>query len=158
MNLAARLMIGGLTLLAGVLLACELASIVAIVTDTPTLFADADRVAGTFCHQLPSRSPWFAGSPTVLCFRCVGLYSGILAGPWLFWPRVRQLRHRVAIMGLIAFGPTLVEYVLDHLVDPGLSASLRWATGLTLGLGSVALLSLLVEKMIHKEVIGRVQA
>lgn len=158
MSLAAKLALGALTLLAGVLLASELASILAIVTNTPSLYADADRVAGAFCHQLPSRSPWFAGAPTVLCFRCVGLYSGVLAGPWLVWPRVRHLRHRVAIMGLIAFGPTLVEYVLDHLVDPGLSASLRWATGLTLGLGSVALLSLLVEKMVHMEVIGRAQA
>lgn len=158
MNYAAKFLIGGLTLLAGVLLVSELASILAITTDTQSLYADAQRIAGAFCHQLPSRCPWFGGAPTVICFRCVGLYSGILAGPWLLWPRVREHRNRVAIMSLIGFGPSLIELLVDRIIDPGLSAFLRWATGVSLGLGCIALLSLLAERRVHKEAIGRVHA
>jgi uncharacterized membrane protein len=154
---AARLAILGFTLLAGVLLVSELASILAIVTNTQSLYADARSVAGSFCHQLPSRCPWFGGTPTVLCFRCVGLYSGVLAGPWL-WPRVREHRGRVAILSLIGFGPTLVELLIDRLVDPGISAFLRWATGVSLGFGCIALLSLLTERRVQKHEIGRVHA
>ena len=158
MSFAAKLTLGALTLLATALLVSELASIFAIATDTPSLFRDARVIPGAFCHQLPSRCPWFGGMPTVLCFRCIGLYSGILAGPLLLWPRLRDHRNRVAVVSLIGFGPSLVELLVDRLLDPGISAFLRWATGVSLGFGCVALLLFLAERRVHKEAVGRAQA
>jgi len=31
-----------------------------------------------FCHQMPARSPAFRGSTFPLCYRCAGLYGGLL--------------------------------------------------------------------------------
>lgn len=32
------------------------------------------------CHQIPARSPAFAGAVFPVCFRCAGLYGGLLCG------------------------------------------------------------------------------
>lgn len=144
MNFAAKLSIFGLTVLASVLLVGELASIFAIATDTGSLYLDAARMDHLFCHQLPSRCPWFGGMPTVLCFRCIGLYSGILAGP-ITWPRARRIPNRALLLGAFGFLPSIVELLLDHFIDPGQSAVLRWASGVTLGFGCIALFLLLAE-------------
>ena len=37
-------------------------------------------IAGLFCHQLPDRSPQFAGAIFPLCFRCTGLYLSVITG------------------------------------------------------------------------------
>lgn len=40
------------------------------------------------CHQIPSRSFSFGGSPLAVCARCLGIYSGFLAGMVLY-PLIR---------------------------------------------------------------------
>jgi len=36
------------------------------------------------CHQIPSRSFFFLGSPLAVCGRCLGIYFGFLAGAAFF--------------------------------------------------------------------------
>lgn len=141
-----------------VLLLGELLSILAIATNTQRLYLDARAVTHFFCHQLPSRCPWFGGMPTVLCFRCIGLYSGIIAGPALLKSRVRNWPNPVLLLSLLAFAPSAIELLVDRLFDPGISAFLRWASGMSLGLGCIALISLLAEKQTQTQAIGGVAA
>jgi uncharacterized membrane protein len=37
------------------------------------------------CHQMPERSFWLGGQPMAVCSRCLGIYSGFLAG-WILLP------------------------------------------------------------------------
>src|SRR5262245_18148918 len=36
-------------------------------------------LGGLLCHQIPERSPQFEGAVFPMCFRCAGLYFGVLA-------------------------------------------------------------------------------
>ncbi len=38
------------------------------------------RLLSLICHQIPSRSPFIAGSNAGLCFRCMAMYSALAAG------------------------------------------------------------------------------
>ena len=38
-----------------------------------------DTLIGVFCHQLPERSPHFMGQTFPVCFRCAGLYLGMIS-------------------------------------------------------------------------------
>jgi uncharacterized membrane protein len=155
--LAARLSVVGLTILACALLVGELASIVAITTGVEHLYDDARALTGLFCHQLPSRCPWFDGRPTVLCFRCVGLYSGIVSGPAL--PHLRNLAlSRVTAIGVIAVLPSLLEVLIDRLIGPGVAELLRWVTGFMFGFGFITLLRLPGEKPAGDQTLWRAPA
>lgn len=46
-------------------------------------------VYANVCHQIPSRSFHLAGRPLAVCGRCLGIYSGLLAG-LLALPLVRR--------------------------------------------------------------------
>ncbi len=70
-------------------------------------------VFAPLCHQLPARSPYFAGVAFPMCFRVAGLYFGVLAsyaylaatGGW----RRRMPDARTAIGITLAMGPFLVD-------------------------------------------------
>jgi uncharacterized membrane protein len=53
------------------------------------------------CHQIPERSFFFHGFPLAVCGRCLGVYTGFLAG-LLAYPAVRGFR-RVALPSLSFF-------------------------------------------------------
>lgn len=64
-----------------VLLLVGLAVAAIMVVATPgTLLDKADHVGYAVCHQIPVRTPFFAGRPLPLCARCSGQFLGALFG------------------------------------------------------------------------------
>lgn len=130
-----------LTLWALGLLICEFSSAGAILVRRADLLDWLTRVVGHVCHQIPSRVPWVNGEPTVLCVRCIGMYSGVFVAP----PVIRALISRVTESGVLPFGGGLValcviEYLLDRIFPFRVGMILRWLTGLGLGFGVMAVL------------------
>lgn len=153
MSLAARAAAIGLSALGTLLLIGQLLSIIAVVTSNDVLYADAAGLCGSFCHQLPSRCPWVSGSPTVLCFRCIGLYSGVLIGP-LVWNRLKVKRLTRLVLCFATLLPSVIEYALDKFLGQGQAALLRWTTGVLLGAGSIGLLTVLQRRSPLRHPIG----
>lgn len=63
------------------------ASLVALAVAAPMLESARSpaahpiyRLLSFLCHQIPSRSPFIAGSNAGLCFRCMALYTALVAG------------------------------------------------------------------------------
>jgi uncharacterized membrane protein len=88
------------------------------------------------CHQIPGRSFTFCGFPLAVCARCLGIYSGFLAGLAVY-PAARGF-SRVAVPGIWLFllfsvpiGFDFVGGVLGLWASPN---ALRFATGLVWGL------------------------
>jgi uncharacterized membrane protein len=136
------------------LLAGGLAVIIAIWLITPGGLLDkADRVGYGVCHQIPIRSPFFAGRQLPLCARCSGQFLGALAGLVLLIVAGRgkaaKLPPRLVIAVLLGFIATWAldgfnSYLtlfpgLPHLYEP--HNILRTTTGAMQG---VALISLVL--------------
>lgn len=94
--------------------------------------------AWCFCHQLPTRSPWAAGHPVPLCWRCLGLYG--------LFPGTLALARSAAIRRLL-FHPWVPLALAPALID-GLSQTaglresnnaIRFATGVLAGVALGAL-------------------
>jgi uncharacterized membrane protein len=87
------------------------------------------------CHQIPERSFFFLGFPLAVCGRCLGVYTGFLAG-LLAYPAVRGFR-RVALPSLPLFVLLSLPIGLDF--GGGLLGlwtspiGLRYATGFVWG-------------------------
>ena len=85
------------------------------------------------CHGIPHRCLTIFATPMPICARCVGIYSGLLAGLLLF-PLFREANERVM---KIVLAVVAVPMLIDGLTQAfGLREStnpLRLATGLTLG-------------------------
>ena len=66
------------------------------------------------CHQIPDRSFWLNGQPMAVCSRCLGIYSGFLAG-WMvlpLWPKMRVVQKiSVKKMALCALLINLFDIV-----------------------------------------------
>ena len=123
------------------LLLADLASVIGILTQTLNLYDDALRVTGAFCHRLPSRSPWVGGFPTALCYRCVGLYVGILiAEPLLRTNLVRRWFTPSWQAGLCLVAPTLLEVAAEQVFISPLWPMLREFLGLLVGIGIMVVL------------------
>jgi uncharacterized membrane protein len=75
---------------------------------------------GSFvCHQIPERSFHLAGFQLPVCARCLGIYSGAVAGAAIVWMRV-SAGQRIAFAPATARGlavaaaiPTLVTVALE---------------------------------------------
>ena len=54
------------------------------------------------CHQLPDRSPSINGVPIAICYRCTGIYFGLIFGsliyPWVHRHAERLHRNAVQII------------------------------------------------------------
>jgi uncharacterized membrane protein len=87
------------------------------------------------CHQIPERSFFFHGFPLAVCGRCLGVYTGFLAG-LLAYPAVRGFR-KVALPSLPLFAVFSLPIGLDFAGGLlGLWSSpiwLRFATGFLWG-------------------------
>ena len=69
------------------------------------------------CHQMPGRSPHLGGVVLAVCDRCLGIYTGLLAGvllaPWgaVLWQRRRWTRRLLlgggAVLVIDWAGPVL---------------------------------------------------
>jgi uncharacterized membrane protein len=136
------------------LLAGGLAVIIAIWFITPGGLLDkADRVGYGVCHQIPIRSPFFAGRQLPLCARCSGQFLGALAGLVLLIvagrgkaaklpprPVIAVLLGFIAAWALDGFNSYLTLFPgLPHLYEP--HNILRTTTGAMQG---VALISLVL--------------
>jgi uncharacterized membrane protein len=67
------------------------------------------------CHQDPARSFSLLGAPLAVCSRCLGIYSGFLAGLGLY-PFARGF-DSVRLPGWRAFIPVSLPLVLDGLAN-----------------------------------------
>lgn len=116
-------------LLAGDPLAAELAGLLDRVLIQP------------FCHQLPGRSLHLYGAKVGLCWRCLALLVGGLAGTLAGGLPGRWPRSKARVLALAALTPLLMDVGAQtlHMYS---SNSTRVATGLLSGLGvSLALFS-----------------
>ena len=124
-----------------VMLLADLASILGIATQTLNLYDDSRRITGVLCHRLPSRSPWFGGFPTALCYRCVGIYSGILvATPVLVGARGRWRFAQSRWLALVLILPTLIEISAEYVFQSSLWPVARQLFGGLVGVGIFAFL------------------
>jgi uncharacterized membrane protein len=87
------------------------------------------------CHQIPERSFFFRGFPLAVCGRCLGIYSGFLAG-LLLYPFVRGFQ-KVALpppcLFLALSAPIVLDFtggILGFWTSP---IWLRFATGFLWG-------------------------
>ena len=80
------------------------------------------------CHQDPTRSCWFWGAPVAICYRCLGIYAGGLAGTWWRGSRPWLLRC-IAIFVLANAIDVFTEMAGLHGDLPGV----RWLLGAMLG-------------------------
>jgi uncharacterized membrane protein len=103
-------------------------------------FLDA-LVLKPFCHQLPGRSAHLYGAQVGLCWRCLALLLGGLAGAAAGGLPGRWARPQARLLALAALAPLLLDVAAQHW-NLYSSNSTRVATGLVTGLGvSLALLS-----------------
>ena len=82
------------------------------------------------CHQLPARSPHWHGIALALCDRCIGIYTGALAGGLLCRFAARYAPVSLgpwALLG-VAAAPALVDWLGPWL---GLWANTPLSRGLT---------------------------
>ncbi len=92
---------------------------------------------GLFCHQWPDRSPQLDGAVFPLCYRCAGLYLGILASYlYLAWSggwrrRLPQLKVVIGSSALIV--PFLIDGWGNTLGLWSAPGSVRSLTGLAAG-------------------------
>lgn len=118
MEPAARLTPGWTVALVGVVLLAVLAAVPALSAG-----ALAEGIHAAFsgvCHQIPERSPSFAGRPAALCHRCSGMLGGLLLGLALA-PGLPAARQRAVAAG--RQGRWLLWAVLPTAADWGLGAS-----------------------------------
>ena len=77
-------------------------------------FGITSTIGYTFCHQDPARSPHAFGHSLALCYRCMGLFSGILIGA--LWQIGQGKNARFTSKPILVFGGlTLLFYVFDGL-------------------------------------------
>ena len=88
------------------------------------------------CHQDPARSYWFWGAPIAICYRCLGIYGGGLAGTW--WRGGRPALFRWTALAIVANGiDVFTEMAGFHGDVPGI----RLLLGAMLGGGVAALIA-----------------
>ena len=94
-----------------------------------------------FCHQLPGRSLHLFGAQVGLCWRCLALLVGGLAGTLAAGLPGRWPRRKAQLVAVAALAPMFMDVGAQtlHMYSSNLT---RVATGLVTGLGvSLALLS-----------------
>jgi len=122
-------LLGTLAWLAAILLAPVLRS--RSSEAAPFLYA----LFSPICHQIPGRSFFLRGFPMAVCGRCLGIYTGFLAGLVLY-PFVRGFR-RIALPPVKLFVLVSLPAVVDFLL--GISRiwespiGVRFATGFAWG-------------------------
>jgi uncharacterized membrane protein len=95
-----------------------------------------DRLFSLLCHQIPARSPQWQGSVFPVCYRCAGLYGGILCSYVFQWLRGGLRRSFPARnCALAAAAPTAVFLVDAWGNGLGIWNSAGWFRALT-GLGA----------------------
>jgi uncharacterized membrane protein len=91
------------------------------------------------CHQLPARTPHVDGVPFAVCFRCYGIYWGILLAALLYPVLRRRLGSMDRVAPLVLVGslvPAGVDWVLELVgLVPG-SQAVRVVTGAVFGLAA----------------------
>ena len=96
-------------------------------------------IAGLFCHQLPDRSPQFGGAVFPLCFRCAGLYLGVITN-FMFLAMNGGWRRRLPdVLCAISISFLTVPLLVDGWANVlGLWSSPGWVRALTgVGVGLV---------------------
>ena len=89
-----------------------------------TVGAGMHHLFSAVCHQIPERSPHFAGGPVALCHRCSGVLLGLLAG-LMVTPALAAGTRRA--IGAGRQGLWLVASALPTAVDWSLGAAGVWA-------------------------------
>lgn len=44
------------------------------------------------CHQMPARSPVIDGTQVAVCYRCLGIYSGLIVGAFVYPPILSHMQ------------------------------------------------------------------
>lgn len=106
-----------------------------------------DHIAALFsllCHQLPERSPHWHGESFALCWRCSGLYFGVLSS-YLYIVSTGGFKRRMpTIPGLIAASVVMTPFLIDGWANTlGLWDTPGWLRAVT-GLGYGVVLPLLL--------------
>lgn len=90
-----------------------------LVFGEPGFFGHLNTIGFAFCHQIPARTPQFAGFSCPLCYRCSGLFFGILSG-FLILFRMRFSLLRLADWRVLCWiGFSFAFYALDGLKTYG---------------------------------------
>jgi uncharacterized membrane protein len=77
-------------------------------------FGITSAVGYTFCHQDPARSPHAFGHTLALCYRCMGLFTGIFIGA--LWQLGERRHARFNSASILTFAiPALYFYAFDGL-------------------------------------------
>lgn len=93
----------------------------------------------SFCHQLPERSFFLKGKQFPVCARCTGIHIGYLSFP-IFLFGFLNLSLWLSIIFIL---PTVIDGLTQAFFERESTNLLRFITGLTAGMGSMALISLM---------------
>ena len=88
------------------------------------------------CHGIESRSPFIAGEAMPICFRCTGIYVGMLLGIGMGVPAVRWGRAPFPGWGVwVLAAPLIIDGVTQVAGLRESTNDLRVVTGLVAGAG-----------------------
>ncbi len=84
------------------------------------------------CHQVPAKEIYFNGMHTLVCARCVGIYTGVLVVAFgvLFF---KELKKGPRILLLLAFAPVALDVAFANLGLYSYSKIFAIITGFILG-------------------------
>lgn len=119
-------------------------------------FGRLNTIGYAFCHQIPSRTPAFIGFSCPLCFRCSGLFFGIMSGLLILRRRRFSLREFIHPVVLIWVFLSVSFYVFDGVKTYGRfpaltflypdSGLIRYVSGIWFG----SALALALTAMLHE--------
>jgi uncharacterized membrane protein len=103
-----------------------------------------EQLFSLFCHQIPERSPAFANEAFPLCWRCTGLYFGVLAS-YVWIAITGGFRRRLpGVASLMSISVLMIPFLIDGWANTlGLWDTPGWlraATGLGYGVALPLLL------------------
>ncbi len=94
-------------------------------------------ILGTLCHQRPERCFSIAGRPIALCARCLGIYLGIVPGPflfprfrWLIWLLLPIFALEIATRAMVMYSPSPIRFLSGFCLSLAIYLSLSrlsWA-------------------------------
>lgn len=90
-------------------------------------------ILGSICHQIPEKSLIMENGEVLLCFRCLGIYSGVAISGLIYIKR-----NLISKFGLIRIYSFLLISILLNIISSlnlfQYGNHLRYITGFTLGL------------------------
>ena len=139
-------------------LLCALPFLIFILICVRFQCAPSWTVGAAFCHQMPDRSPMFGTAQLPFCFRCAGLFAGILCA--LLYSLLRKEDEAMfSVRSIVFLAAALFFYAIDILNSTTLldvtiypdQTHTRFLSGFAAGAGIAGFILPLYRNLFHHE-------